>query len=141
MIESKGCFSATMSYHTMLRRAQELSPALTYALCKLLLDAELKGKRANVCSQRIMLQEEYDKSGFGGYFIVNMTGRNEMGQFLEMIFSNITVRLSPFGTLCGDECQSVELRAHRQFVVWLKKLHDDKSLMIDNEQQHVTIPA
>lgn len=137
MTDTKGCFSATMSFHTMLRRAQELSPVLTYVLCKLLISSEVKKDEVFVCSPRVANERRHDKLGFSYYFM----GRSEMHSFVETIFHNITVRISGPSERVGDGYSSFELTAHREFVLWLQKLYAEKRLSVNDEERSVTIPA
>lgn len=120
-------FTATMSYHRMLKRAQELSPVLTYVVCKLLFGVDLeKEKHAFVSSLRV--SDRGDNSEFYPYFL--MTDHFET--FLKEVFFNLTVRKN---SACAE---GHYLSAHRQFVIWLKSL---RGLSLDDAAMEVTIPA
>lgn len=133
MAVSEGVFTATMSYHTMLKRAQECSPVLAYVVCRLLFDIDLeKEKHAFVCSEYVRVHP--DNQRFSAYF----HSAADMKGFIGMIFFGITVRLSDGIQRCGENGSFAQLVAQRQFVIWLKKLD---RLEFKDESMEVVIPA
>lgn len=127
---SPGVFTATMSFHGMLKRAQELSPVLTYVLCKLLVEAETKQQEASAETKRVRVDRCDD--AFSYYFMLD-----QMQLFISQIFGNLTVRVAgPYGGT-GDDGLYKMLVAHREFVNWLKELQ----LQFDDKRHAVTIPT
>lgn len=128
---SAGTFTATTSYHQMLKRAQEVSPVLTYVLCALLIKAEEEKDHVVMRSERVPLEYRQNHP-FSYYFMTD-----EMESFVKLIFHGITVKVSCSSQAGGADFYSRELIAHRQFVLWLKGL----KLTFDDETQSVVIPA
>lgn len=126
---SPGVFSATMSYHTMLKRAQELDPVLTYALCKLLTEAKVKPDRDFVDSEHVNV--DHTSHPFSAFFM-----RDDMDRFVKEIFFNMTVTVSC--SIIGDRDQRVRyLSSRKEFVRWLQSVN----LTFDHDAHFVSIPA
>ncbi len=128
---SAGVFTATMSYHSMLKRAQELSPVLTYVLCKLLLNIKIQEKSTIVYSEHVSVDYSHEQA-FTYYFTTD-----QMQSFVSTVFHNLTIDINGRGQCGGDDFCSRQLIAHKEFVTWLKGL----KLTVDDATHSVVIPA
>jgi len=122
MADTKGVFTATMSYHRMLKKAQELNPVLLYVLCKMLLEAEVREGSSYVETQQIS----------GNCNLTDYFANGHMERFVKIIFNKMTVEVDE-----GENSISYVLSAYTHFVVWLKGL----PLTVDDKTRSVTIPA
>lgn len=119
MLDQTKTYSGTQAYHEMLIKAQALCPALTYALCSLLLKAKEKAHTEHL--YQVFVDPDHR---FYHYFGYN-DQTNTFGRFIKIVFHNLTVNT--------DEDRSAYIVfAHKQFVEWLKTgvvVLDDKAML------------
>ena len=121
-------YSGAQSYHEMLMRAQAQSPALTYAMCTLLLAIKIKPETVIQQSEEICLAG--GTSPICLYFH-REPQHSKMHRFLEDVFRHYTVWIISTDVYGNQKA----LCADTQFVQWLQA----GAVTIDNERQLVTV--
>jgi len=123
-------YSGIQSYHEMMKRAQATSPALTYALCKLLLGipSDEKPKKDGRYTSKTVVLDSNDP--FAGLFHKE-TQYCQMSLFAKEVFGSFNVGVGYVDTYGTEQCVIADM----QFVEWLR----GDVVVLDDEKQLVTL--